>query len=224
MYRLFSRVPNGLQPMAKIVQGHIEKMGNEIVNQREARIQEEGEKDSNQDPGFVKALLTLHDKFLALVNQQFEKNSLFHKALKEAFQEFVNKDVGKYKNADLMSSFCDRILKKGGEKLSDEEVEENLEKVRGNSCGSTRHTPHDAEPSEGCLTSACAVCGRVSSGGEPVHILDGQGPVRGNLPKSAGEAAAEPAVLLGRLGEAHDRQAQAPVRRAVHGQGAPPYC
>ncbi len=38
MYRLFSRVPNGLQPMAKIVQQHIERMGSEVVNQREARI------------------------------------------------------------------------------------------------------------------------------------------------------------------------------------------
>jgi hypothetical protein len=38
MYRLFSRVPNGLAPMAKIVQQHIERMGNEVVNQREARI------------------------------------------------------------------------------------------------------------------------------------------------------------------------------------------
>lgn len=43
-------------------------------------MQEEGEKDSNQDPAFVKALLALHDKFVAVVNQQFEKNSLFHKA------------------------------------------------------------------------------------------------------------------------------------------------
>jgi len=63
------------------------------------------------------------------VNNQFEKNSLFHRALKDAFVEFVNKSVGKYTNAELMSSFCDRILKKGGEKLSDEEVEDNLEKV-----------------------------------------------------------------------------------------------
>jgi cullin 1 len=134
MYRLFSRVSvergQGLQPMAKIVQQHIEKMGNEVINQREARIEKEGEKDSNQDPTFVRSLLDLHDKFMSVVNQQFEKNASFHKALKEAFVEFVNKDVGKFKNADLMSSFCDRILKKGGEKLSDEEVEDNLEKVR----------------------------------------------------------------------------------------------
>lgn len=44
-----------------------------------AASQEEGEKDSNQDPALVKALLALHDKFVAVVNEQFEKNSLFHK-------------------------------------------------------------------------------------------------------------------------------------------------
>jgi cullin 1 len=43
--------------------------------------------------------------------------------------DFVNRDVGKFTNADLMASFCDRILKTGGEKLSDEEVEAFLEKT-----------------------------------------------------------------------------------------------
>jgi hypothetical protein len=43
--------------MATIVRQHIERMGNEIINQREARITEGGEKDSNQDPTCVKVLL-----------------------------------------------------------------------------------------------------------------------------------------------------------------------
>ena len=43
--------------------------------------------------------------------------------------EFTNRDIGKHTNADLMSSFCDRILKTGGEKLSDEDVESYLEKT-----------------------------------------------------------------------------------------------
>ncbi|CAN0366900.1 unnamed protein product [Ectocarpus sp. 8 AP-2014] len=47
----------------------------------------------------------------------------------QAFVDFVNRDVGKFKNADLMCSFCDRILKTGGEKLGDAEVEEYLAKV-----------------------------------------------------------------------------------------------
>jgi len=128
MYRLFSRVPDGLQPMATMVRLFIESMGNDVITRRESKL-EEPDKENNQDPAFVKELLALHDKYMAVVNDQFSGNSLFQKALKEAFVEFVNKDVGKSKNADLMSSFCDRILKTGGEKLSDEQVEEYLEKV-----------------------------------------------------------------------------------------------
>lgn len=132
MYRLFGRVPNtpthGLPPMAVLVRAHIEQMGNEIIDRREARLSE-GAKDSNQDPGFVKELLALHDKYLAVVSEQFDGNALFQKALKEAFVEFANRDVGKHTNAELMSSFCDRILKSGGEKLGDEDVEAFLEKT-----------------------------------------------------------------------------------------------
>jgi len=122
MYRLFSRVPNGLPPMAALVRAHIEAMGNDVINRREQRL-EAGEKDANQDPAFVKELLSLHDKYIGVVSEQFGGNALFQKALKEAFVEFANRDVGKYTNAELMSSFCDRILKSGGEKLSDEDVE-----------------------------------------------------------------------------------------------------
>jgi len=128
MFRLFSRVPNGLPPMAALVKAHIEAMGTDIISRREQRL-ENGEKDTNQDPALVKELLALHDKYLAVVAQQFSGNSLFQKALKEAFVEFVNHDVGKFSNAELMSSFCDRILKSGGEKLSDEEIEAYLEKT-----------------------------------------------------------------------------------------------
>ena len=88
------------------------------------------EKESADDPQFVKDLLALHDKFIGVVNAEFCGNALFQKALKDAFVEVVNKDVGKFKNADLLSSFCDRILKTGSsEKLSDSETEEFLEKT-----------------------------------------------------------------------------------------------
>lgn len=63
-------------------------MGNEIIKRREAKI-EGGEKDTNQDPNFVKELLALHDKYMAVVNEQFAGNSLLQKALKE-----VGRSVG----------------------------------------------------------------------------------------------------------------------------------
>jgi cullin 1 len=128
MYRLFGKREEWLQPIANIVKQHITQMGNECVNRRESRLEAET-KEKNEDPDFVKELLALHDKYTALVENQFGSNSLFQKALKDAFMDFVNRDVGKFTNADLMSSFCDSILKTGGLKLSDEDVESYLEKT-----------------------------------------------------------------------------------------------
>jgi hypothetical protein len=55
---------------------------------------------------------------------------LIIQALKEAFEVFCNKGVAGNSSAELLATFCDNILKKGGsEKLSDEAIEETLEKV-----------------------------------------------------------------------------------------------
>lgn len=128
IFRLFSKKDEWLLPISSIVREHITGMGNDCINRREARV-ENADKEKNEDPEFVRELLALHDKYTLLVNTEFSGNALFQKALKDAFQEFVNRDVGKHRNSDLMSSFCDRILKTGGEKLSDEEVETFLEKT-----------------------------------------------------------------------------------------------
>jgi cullin 1 len=129
MFRLFSRIKNGLDPIADLVQKHITAVGNDIVEKRANAVAEGNIKDAASDPEYIKSILTIHDKFRSVVNEQFQGNSLFQKALKEAFVEFVNKDVGPDSSAKLMSTFCDRILKTGGEKLSDEQVEDYLEKV-----------------------------------------------------------------------------------------------
>jgi cullin 1 len=128
MFRLFSRVPNGLEPMATIVKQHIADLGNDKIDQRVLRL--ESEKESNEDPQFVKDLLSIHDRFKFVIDNHFESNTLFQKSLKDAFVEVVNRNLGKYKTADLMSSFCDRILKTGSiEKLNDTEIEDFLEKI-----------------------------------------------------------------------------------------------
>mmetsp|Transcript_8938 Transcript_8938/g.17871 ORF Transcript_8938/g.17871 Transcript_8938/m.17871 type:complete len:753 (+) Transcript_8938:243-2501(+) len=139
MFRLFSRlephatttngqIQAGLQPIATIVQDFITGQGEDIVNRRKAKL-DGGEKDKNDDPRFVRALIELHDKYLGVVKRDFSGHSYFQKALKDAFVEIVNNNVGQFTNAELMSTFCDRILKSGGEKLSEAEVEENLDKI-----------------------------------------------------------------------------------------------
>jgi cullin 1 len=88
-----------------------------------------GSKEDNEDPQFVKDLLALHDKYLAMVADQFSGNALFQKGLKDAFVETVNKSVGKHPNSELLSSFCDRLLKTGGDKVSEAEAEDALERA-----------------------------------------------------------------------------------------------
>ena len=128
MFRLFQRLENGLQPMANIVQEHITGMGSDITGRREARL-EDGEKDKNDDPAFVRSLIDLHEKFIAVIKNDFSGHPLFQKALKDAFVEIVNKDVGQFTNAELMSTFCDRVLKNGGEKLTESAAEESLDHI-----------------------------------------------------------------------------------------------
>jgi cullin 1 len=128
MFRLFQRLENGLQPMAQIVQEFITSMGMDIISRRQARL-DGGEKDKNDDPKFVKSLIELHEKYSAVIKNDFSGHPLFQKALKDAFVEIINKDVGQFSNAELMSTFCDRVLKSGGEKLSETEVEENLDRI-----------------------------------------------------------------------------------------------
>lgn len=126
MFRLFQRPENGLVPMANLVQEFITSMGMDVVNRRQARLKE---KDKNDDPTFVKELIELHDKYLEVIQRDFAGHSHFQRALKDAFVEVVNKSIGQYTNAELLSSYCDRVLKIGMEKLSEPQVEENLDKI-----------------------------------------------------------------------------------------------
>ncbi|CAL5346991.1 unnamed protein product [Camellia sinensis] len=163
MYRLFSKIPRGLDPVSSIFKQHVTAEGTALVKQAEdaASNKKADKKDvvglqeqvmSNSYSTsllgfangflvweltnlwglqvFVRKVIELHDKYMAYVNNCFMNHTLFHKALKEAFEVFCNKGVGGSSSAELLATFCDNILKKGGsEKLSDEAIEETLEKV-----------------------------------------------------------------------------------------------
>ena len=127
MYRLFSRIATGLPPIGNIVRKHITDSGLQLVKAQSSNA------EGDLMP-YVQELLDLHDKYSELVGTGPEKgcfqgHTIFQKALKEAFEVFVNKDIGKTSTAELLSNFCDNLLKKSGERLSDEALEEKLEKV-----------------------------------------------------------------------------------------------
>ncbi|XP_028101680.1 cullin-1-like [Camellia sinensis] len=124
MYRLFSKIPGGLNPVSSIFKQHVTAEGTALVKQAEDAA------SNKKVMFFVRKVIELHDKYMAYVNNCFMNHTLFHKALKEAFEVFCNKGVGGSSSVELLATFCDNILKKGGsEKLGDETIEETLEKV-----------------------------------------------------------------------------------------------
>ncbi|CAH1423030.1 unnamed protein product [Lactuca virosa] len=85
-----------------------------------------GKKKSSRKQGLmavfsllIKKIMELHDNFIAYVTDCFMNHTLFHKALKQAFEVFCNKIV--VGCVILLSQYPE---KGGREKLSDEAIEE----------------------------------------------------------------------------------------------------
>ncbi|GJZ80517.1 cullin-1-like protein [Tanacetum coccineum] len=131
MYKLFSQIPKGLDLVANMFKQHLTAEGTTLVQQADDVASKKSENVGGpQEQVFVRKTIDLHDKFTAYVLDCFSNHTLFHKALKEAFEIFCNKTVAGCSSAELLSAYCDNILKKGGsEKLSDEAIEETLDKV-----------------------------------------------------------------------------------------------
>uniref|UniRef100_A0A7N0U8X0 Cullin family profile domain-containing protein n=1 Tax=Kalanchoe fedtschenkoi TaxID=63787 RepID=A0A7N0U8X0_KALFE len=132
MFRLFSKIDSGLNPIGVLFKQHVVADGTAVVEQAE-EVVASGAKPSataTVDQVLVRKLIELHDKYEAYVEGCFQSHTLFHKEFKEAFEVFCNKGVAGSSSAELLATFCDNILKKVGGGGGDEEaVEETLEKV-----------------------------------------------------------------------------------------------
>ncbi|KAL8239057.1 hypothetical protein R6Q59_015624 [Mikania micrantha] len=115
MYRLFSKIPRGLDPVSSMFKQHVTAEGITLVKQAEdAASNKKAEKRDMvglQEQVFVRKVIELHDKYLAYVNDCFNNHTLFHKALKEAFEIFCNMGVAGSSSAELLATFCNNILK-----------------------------------------------------------------------------------------------------------------
>ncbi|KAL6205497.1 hypothetical protein ACLB2K_022756 [Fragaria x ananassa] len=132
MYRLYHKIPQGLEPVAALFKNHVTNEGTALVQQaEEATAAATGTKPGGGagEPGlvFIKKVLELHDKYMGYVLNCFQNHALFHKALKEAYEVFCNKSMAGYSSAELLATFCDSLLKKNAESV--EAMEETLDKV-----------------------------------------------------------------------------------------------
>ncbi|XP_073281623.1 cullin-1-like, partial [Primulina huaijiensis] len=80
MYRLFHKIPKGLEPVGNMFKQHVTSEGMVLVQQAEEAASNKSENaGGTQEQAFVRKVIELHDKYFAYVKDCFSNNTLFHK-------------------------------------------------------------------------------------------------------------------------------------------------
>ncbi|CAK8698385.1 unnamed protein product [Clavelina lepadiformis] len=116
MYKLFARVPQGLETLRDCASRYLREVGKSLV--------EEGGQKSVIE--YVQNLLDLKDRMEGFYKYSFKSDSLFKKMICSDFEWFVNLNP---KSPEYLSLFIDDKLKKGIKMLSEQQVEVVLDKT-----------------------------------------------------------------------------------------------
>ncbi|OJJ63705.1 hypothetical protein ASPSYDRAFT_255975 [Aspergillus sydowii CBS 593.65] len=127
MYRLLSRIKDGLDPLRTKFEAHVRKAGLSAVE----KVAAEGE--SFEPKMYVDALLSVHTRYDSLVKEAFNGESEFVRSLDNACREFVNRNKicksGSTKTPELLARYTDSLLKKGSKAAEESELEEMLVQI-----------------------------------------------------------------------------------------------
>lgn len=128
MYRLLSRIKDGLEPLRTRFETHVRKAGLAAVEKVAA-----GGENSFEPKVYVDALLEIHGKYQQLVNVAFGGESEFVRALDNACKEFVNRNQicksSSTRSPELLAKYTDTLLKKGAKAAEESELEEMLVQI-----------------------------------------------------------------------------------------------
>ncbi|ETO24402.1 hypothetical protein RFI_12759, partial [Reticulomyxa filosa] len=75
---------------------------------------------------FVAEVLLLRENFQEIVDQSFNGDKHFQRALKEAFEYFINLDT---RAAQFLSLYSDTLLRKNSLKMQDSEIMQKLDDI-----------------------------------------------------------------------------------------------
>ncbi|XP_077011396.1 cullin-3 isoform X6 [Tamandua tetradactyla] len=117
MYKLFSRVPNGLKTMCECMSSYLREQGKALVS-------EEGEGKNPVD--YIQGLLDLKSRFDRFLQESFNNDRLFKQTIAGDFEYFLNLNS---RSPEYLSLFIDDKLKKGVKGLTEQEVETILDKA-----------------------------------------------------------------------------------------------
>lgn len=124
MYKLLSRIIDGLEPLRTKFEAHVRKSGLAAVE----KVAIEGE---NMEPKtYVDTLLEVHAQYQQLVDNAFNGESEFVRSLDNACKEFVNRNkvcvTGSTRSPELLAKYTDTLLKKSGKSAEEADLEASL--------------------------------------------------------------------------------------------------
>ena len=124
MYKLLSRIIDGLEPLRTKFEAHVRKCGLAAVE----KVATEGE--AMESKTYVDALLEVHAQYQQLVDNSFNGESEFVRSLDNACKEFVNRNkvcaTGSTKSPELLAKYTDSLLKKSGKSAEEADLEASL--------------------------------------------------------------------------------------------------
>ncbi|XP_076339950.1 cullin-3-A-like [Tachypleus tridentatus] len=118
MYKLFNRVRDGLKTMVDCVSSYLREQGKALVTEEEG-----GKGDALT---FVQSLLDLKDRFDHFLHHSFGNDRFFKQMIASDFEYFLNINP---KSPEYLSLFIDDKLKKGVKGMTEQEIEQVLDKT-----------------------------------------------------------------------------------------------
>lgn len=118
MYKLFTRVDHGLSTIITCISAYLREQGKALVT--------EGDAAKGDAVAFVQSLLELKDRFDTFLHQAFSGDKDFLKMIAKDFEYFLNLNS---KSPEYLSLFIDDKLKKGVKGMTEQEIEQVLDKT-----------------------------------------------------------------------------------------------
>lgn len=116
MYELFSKVQDAFQALSKQLSAYIVAEGTKLMQDDKLRHDE-----------FVANVIQLREKMFNIHSKSFNKDNAIDLTIKTAFENFLNQESEK--TAMSLVYYLDDQFKKDFKGLSEEEINERLEKV-----------------------------------------------------------------------------------------------
>ncbi|KAL2874146.1 ubiquitin ligase (cullin) of SCF [Colletotrichum sp. CLE4] len=127
MYKLLSRIPEGLDPLRQRFETHVRKAGLSAVE----KVASDAEK--LEPKVYVDALLEIHSQYSGLVTRAFDGEAEFTRSLDNACREFINRNEvcksGSNKSPELLAKYTDVLLRKSSTGIEEGELENTLTQI-----------------------------------------------------------------------------------------------